>query len=365
MWKRRGLVIWMRYWCMKLTTHLFETGQSKFLMTYCKCLILVVLLRSFPQLPLQPCTVILSNRNDEKSFRLSHYACSKPKRTDVWPGFPPTTLTVKAVGIGVHRTPQPISILMLAKNQCSLVKNHQWWFFLFCWRSQSACSSEGLEWRRTVEQSKRAPGKTSVLCMGRSCWVGSLCSRTCCMLMYSSSSYLNGKKCWGVLKPRNRSRYPGGPFLFWCSEHHCGLREVRKSIWGEKCLWHWPYTYNHSHSCKYYCHLCLLCDHALHSTTRRCPSCRLLHGPGKPRLFGSAFMWKSTSKVEAGSAVCAMNRPVTSQQQCSMSGIKTPWAGQGSPLEMEHAGNRAWPKLHFCHGVSARCPMGWRSAMEN
>lgn len=33
---------------MKLTKHLFEMGQSEFLVTYSKCLILVVLLRSFP-----------------------------------------------------------------------------------------------------------------------------------------------------------------------------------------------------------------------------------------------------------------------------------------------------------------------------
>lgn len=93
MWKRRGLVIWMTCWCMKLTKHWFEMGQSKFLMTYSKCLVLVVLLKSFPQLLLQSSTVILSNRNSEKSFRLSHYACAKSKRTEVWEGFPPTTLT--------------------------------------------------------------------------------------------------------------------------------------------------------------------------------------------------------------------------------------------------------------------------------
>lgn len=68
---------------MKLTKRLFETGQSKLLMTYSKCLILVVLLRSFPQLLLQSSTVILSNRNSEKSFRLSHYAYAKSERTGV------------------------------------------------------------------------------------------------------------------------------------------------------------------------------------------------------------------------------------------------------------------------------------------
>lgn len=68
---------------MKLTKHWFEMGQSKFLMTYSKCLVLVVLLKSFPQLLLQSSTVILSNRNSEKSFRLSHYACAKSKRTEV------------------------------------------------------------------------------------------------------------------------------------------------------------------------------------------------------------------------------------------------------------------------------------------
>lgn len=69
--------------------------------------------------------------------------------------------------------------------------------------------------------------------------------------------------------------------------------------------------YNHSHSCKYYCQLCLLREQALNTATRRCPSCTLLHGPGQPRQFGCDFMWKSSSKGEAGSPVCAMNRPVT------------------------------------------------------
>lgn len=78
--------------------------------------------------------------------------------------------------------------------------------------------------------------------------------------------------------------------------------------------------YNHSHGCKYYRQLCLLCDHALNpARRRRCPSCSLLHGHGEPRLFGSDFMWKSTTKVEAGSAACN-----TSQQQRSVPGIKTP-----------------------------------------
>lgn len=135
------------------------------------------------------------------------------------------------------------------------------------------------------------------------------------------------------------------------SEKVFGVRNVCE-------ICHTPY--NHSHSCKYYCQLCLQHDHALNTAMRRrCPSCRLLRGPGEPKLYGSDFMWKSSSKVEAGSAVCARNRPVTqasSSAPClgsnptSRAGLSS-WDGTWGKPCMAQIVFLPWRECQMPHGM--------------
>lgn len=139
----------------------------------------------------------------------------------------------------------------------------------------------------------------------------------------------------GVLKPRMVLDIPGAPSSSDAANIIVGLERSGKEFGARNIseICHTPY--NHIHGCKYYCQLCLLCDHALHTATRRCPSCRLLH-----ELW---FYVEKHQKGKAGSAICARNWPVT---QASSS---TPCLGS-KPHEQGRALLSRWDMQETMHG---------------